>query len=31
MGKEESNIYPVSAMEDMLILVEESDKVLTCG
>ncbi len=30
-GKEESSIYPVSAMEDMLKLVEESDKVLTFG
>ncbi|MBI4453898.1 DsrE family protein [Candidatus Woesearchaeota archaeon] len=30
-GKEESNICLVSAMEDMLKLVEESDKVLTFG
>ena len=30
-GKEESNICPVSAMEDMLQLVEESDRVLTFG
>ena len=30
-GKEESNICPVSAMEDMLKLVEESDKILTFG
>ena len=30
-GKEESNICPVSAMEDMLKLVEESDRVLTFG
>ena len=28
-GKEESGICPVSAMEDMLKLVEESDKILT--
>ena len=30
-GKEESNICPISAMEDMLKLVEESDRVLTFG
>ena len=30
-GKEESNICPVSAMEDMLKLVEESDKIVTFG
>ena len=30
-GKEEISIYPVSAMEDMLKLVEESDKILTFG
>ena len=30
-GKEESSICPVSAMEDMLKLVEESDRVLTFG
>ena len=29
--KEESNICPVSAMEDMLKIVEESDKVVTFG
>ena len=29
--KEESNICPVSAMEDMLKLVEESDKIVTFG
>lgn len=30
-GKEESGIRPVSAMEDMLKIVEESDKILTFG
>ena len=30
-GKEESGICPVSTMEEMLQLVEESDKVLTFG
>ena len=30
-GKEESSICPVSAMEDMLKLVEESDKIVTFG
>lgn len=30
-GKEESKICPVSAMEDMLKIVEESDRVLTFG
>ena len=30
-GKEESSICPVSAMGDMLKLVEESDKILTFG
>ncbi len=29
--KQESGICPVSAMEDMLRLVEESDKILTFG
>ena len=30
-GKEESGICPVSAMGDMLKIVEESDKLLTFG
>jgi len=30
-GKEEIGICPVSAMEDMLKIVEESDKVLSFG
>ena len=30
-GKEEIGICPVSSMDDMLKLVEESDKVLTFG
>ena|SRR3989338_5766169 len=30
-GKEEINICPISAMEDMLKIVEESDKILTFG
>ena len=30
-GKEESSICPISAMEDLLKLVEESDKILTFG
>ena len=30
-NKEESSICPVSTMEDMLKIVEESDKVLTFG
>ena len=30
-GKEESNICPVSTMEDLLKLVEESDKIVTFG
>ncbi len=29
--KEESKICPISTMDDMLRLVEESDKVLTLG
>ncbi|MBS3110033.1 DsrE family protein [Candidatus Woesearchaeota archaeon] len=30
-GKEESSICPISAMEDLLKLVEESDKIVTFG
>ena len=30
-GKEESDICPISAMEDMLKLVEESDKIINFG
>ena len=30
-GKEEISICPVSAMDDMLTLVEESDKIVTFG
>ncbi|MEK6943684.1 MAG: DsrE family protein [Nanoarchaeota archaeon] len=30
-GKEESSLCPVSAMEDLLKLVEESDRIITFG
>lgn len=30
-GKEESNVYPISTMTDLLAMVESSDKVLTFG
>ena len=30
-GKEETSICPVSSMEDMLKLIEESDKILAFG